>query len=252
MDDDAIALAENSDSALSAGDFLPPHNGTVPRIPGYLEETYWWAYLRPRAIWIFEREWLVNLILWGNMTRLTQAVLDEMDCKERGAVLQVACVYGDFSNRLAIHLKPTASRLAIADIAPIQLRNARGKLNHHSNIDLHHQDSSSLRFADACFERTVVFFLLHEQPQDVRRKTITEAIRVTRPGGKLVFVDYHRPRRLNPLRYLMRPVLHWLEPFALDLWHTELREYLPDHVRPEQVRSQFYCGGLYQKVVVTC
>jgi len=253
MNDDGIALAENAESSMDISDFLPSGGGgSAPGIPGYLEETYWWAYLRPRAIWLFEREWLVNLILWGNMARLTQAVIDEMDCESGDSVLQVACVYGDFSNRLASHLNRSASHLAILDIAPIQLRNVRGKLNHHDNIDLHHQDSSEMHFADGCFDKTVVFFLLHEQPEDVRRKTIAEAVRVTRPGGKLVFVDYHGPRRTNPLRYLMRPVLHWLEPFALDLWRTELPEYLPEQIGEEQVRSQFYCGGLYQKIVVTC
>ncbi len=252
MNDDGIALAETADSSLDVSSFLTHSSGTTPSIPGYLEETYWWAYLRPRAIWIFEREWLVNLILWGNMSRLTGAVLEEMDCDDGSSVLQVACVYGGFSNLLATHIKHGTSRLAIVDIAPIQLGNVRKKLNHHDNIDLHHQDSSALHFTDGCFDRTVVFFLLHEQPEDVRRKTIAEAIRVTRPGGKLVFVDYHGPKRSNPLRYLMRPVLHWLEPFALDLWRTELPDYLPDHIRPEQVRSQFYCGGLYQKVVVNC
>jgi len=252
MNDDGIALAENADTTLDISDFLPSGGGITPRIPGYLEETYWWAYLRPRAIWLFEREWLVNLILWGNMARLTQAVIDEMDCKKGDSVLQVACVYGDFSNLLASHLNRTESHLAILDIAPIQLRNVRSKLEQHRNVDLHHQDSSAMHFTDGCFDQTVVFFLLHEQPEDVRRKTISEAIRVTRPGGKLIFVDYHGPKSTNPLRYLMRPVLHWLEPFALDLWRTELPHYLPDHIRPEQVRSQFYCGGLYQKVVVNC
>jgi len=252
MNDDGIALAENTDTTLEISDFLAARSGSTPHIPGYLEETYWWAYLRPRAIWVFEREWLVNLILWGNMARLTQAVVHEMDCQNGASVLQVACVYGDFSNILASRLHHSGSRLAILDIAPIQLRNARRKLDHHEHIDLHHQDSSAMHFADNCFERTVVFFLLHEQPEDVRRKTIAEAIRVTRPGGKLIFVDYHAPKKTNPLRYLMRPVLHFLEPFALDLWRTELTDYLPDHIRPQQVRSQFYCGGLYQKVVVTC
>ena len=252
MNDDGIALAESADNTLEIDGFLPSRSGTSPGIPAYLEETYWWAYLRPRAIWMFERKWLVNLILWGNMARLTQAVLDEMDDENGGTVLQVACVYGDFSNLLASHLKPTTSRLAIVDIAPIQLRNVRSKLKHHDHIDLHHQDSSALHFADGCFERTVVFFLLHEQPENVRRKTIAEAIRVTRPGGKLIFVDYHGPNRSNPLRYLMRPVLHWLEPFALDLWQTDLTDYLPASIEPDRARLQYYCGGLYQKVVVTC
>ena len=35
-------------------------------VPAYLEETYWWAYVHPNAVSLFERQWLVNLILWGN------------------------------------------------------------------------------------------------------------------------------------------------------------------------------------------
>jgi hypothetical protein len=82
-------------------------------------------------------------------------------------------------------VKPaTELRLHLLDIAPIQLHNARDKLNHHDNVSLHHQDSSKLEFASGKFDQTVVFFLLHEQPQEVRRKTTAEAIRVTRPGGK--------------------------------------------------------------------
>ena len=45
----------------------------------------------------------------------------------------------------------------------------------------------------------LLFFLLHEQPADVRRKTIAEALRVTKPGGKLIFVDYHKPVTASPL-----------------------------------------------------
>jgi ubiquinone/menaquinone biosynthesis C-methylase UbiE len=252
MEDDGLALPENADSSLDIGGFLTPRRGTAPGIPNYLEETYWWAYLRPRAIWIFEREWLVNLILWGNMKRLTRSVLDELNGESNSSLLQVACVYGDFSNLLASHLAERSSRLSIVDIAPIQLRNVRSKLSHQRNIELYQQDSSALDFDDGRFDGTVLFFLLHEQPEDVRRRTIAEAIRVTRPGGKVVFVDYHGPRRSNPLRYLMRPVLRWLEPFALDLWRTELAAYLPAGVGASQVSTQFYCGGLYQKVVIHC
>jgi len=250
MNDDVLAMAE--ELSLGSNDFAARDESETPAIPAYLEDTYWWAYLRPRAIWVFEREWLVNLILWGNMHRLTRAVLDELNCEVGSTVLQVACVYGDFSNRLATHLRASRSRLHVLDIAPIQLRNARRKLDHHDNFSLHHQDSSDLRFNSGHFDQTVVFFLLHEQPEEVRRKTIAEAIRVTRPGGKVIFVDYHGPKRRNPLRYLMKHVLRWLEPFALDLWRTELPDYLPDGIRPEQVHAQFYCGGLYQKIVITC
>jgi ubiquinone/menaquinone biosynthesis C-methylase UbiE len=224
---------------------------TPPPIPDYLQDTYWWAYLHPKALHFFEREWVVNLILWGNMRKLTRTVLDEMSLPPNSRVLQVACVYGEFSSLLAGHLAGNGSQLDLVDVAPIQLQNAREKLAAHGNVHYHHQDSSALTLPADSYDQTVVFFLLHEQPEDVRRKTIAEAIRVTRPGGKVIFVDYHGPRRSNPFRYVMKPVLTWLEPFAMDLWRQELPEFMPASVRPEQFQSEFYFGGLYQKIVLS-
>jgi len=257
MNDDSRALAESYNYEI--GDIDIPEtgqgdmqlkSGVVPPIPDYLQDTYWWAYLHPKSLWLFEREWIVNLILWGNMKKLTDAVLDEMELSPQSSVLQVACVYGNFSNRLASQLGQTQSRLSIVDVAPIQVRNVEKKLNGHNNVTVHHQDSTWLLFPDNSQDETIVFFLLHEQPEDARRKTIAEAIRVTRPGGRVVFVDYHDPRRSNPMRYVMKPILAMLEPFALDLWHTELPAFMPAEIRKEQVSSNFYFGGLYQKVVL--
>jgi len=230
---------------------IRPHqpSSDIP-LPKYLEQTYWWAYVHPNSVRVFERQWLVNLILWGNFAMLRDAALAEMGSPIKGRVLQVACVYGDFSQHVARRLGPGA-HLDVVDVAPVQLENLTGKVKDYPNVALHHQDSTALGFDDHSYDQTVVFFLLHEQPEDVRRKTIAEAIRVTRPGGKVIFVDYHGPRRSNPFRYVMKPVLTWLEPFAMDLWRQELPAFMPDSVRPEQLQSEFYFGGLYQKVVLT-
>ena len=233
------------EAAVSAPPTAPPP------IPDYLQDTYWWAYVHPKSVWVFEREWLVNLILWGNMNRLTRAVLDEMDLSSNSSVLQVACVYGDFSNRLASHLGQSQSRLNIVDVAPIQISNIEKKIAAHDNVSVHLQDSTCMSFPNDNFDETVVFFLLHEQPEEARRKTVAEAIRVTRPGGRVIFVDYHGPKRSNPMRYVMKPILAMLEPFAMDLWREELPAFMPAEIKPEQVSSNFYFGGLYQKVVLS-
>jgi len=252
----------NDDSRVATEDFRYPLDENAipeaaqvapmvpPSIPDYLQDTYWWAYLHPKSFWFFEREWVVNLILWGNMRKLTDAALGDMELPTGGDVLQVACVYGDFSNRLASHLGKTESRLSVVDVAPIQIRNIEKKLAAHDNVSVHHQDSTCMSFPNDKFDETVVFFLLHEQPEDARRKTVAEAIRVTRPGGKVIFVDYHGPRRSNPMRYVMKPILAMLEPYAMDLWREELPEYMPADIKAEQLSSDFYFGGLYQKVVV--
>ena len=254
MNDDPRAIEERFEQEeISGPSPAEPRLAAVPSsppIPDYLEETYWWAYLHPKALKFFEREWMVNLILWGNMNRLTQAVLADLEVEPRSRVLQVACVYGDFSNKLARHLAHSGSRLDIVDVASIQLQNAREKLANNDNVGFHHQDSTALRFPAASFDETVIFFLLHEQPEDARRKTIEQAIRVTRPGGRVIFVDYHGPRRSNPMRYVMQPILTWLEPFAMDLWREELPAFMPDTIDAGQVDSTFYFGGLYQKIVL--
>jgi ubiquinone/menaquinone biosynthesis C-methylase UbiE len=221
-----------------------------PEIPGYLREIYWWAYVHPNAVRLFERQWLVNLILFGNFVRLRDAALEALGERLPGRTLQIACVYGDFSARLAQRIEP-GETLDIVDVLPIQLRNLRRKLPKSAPVRTFHCDSSALQLDSASYEQVVLFFLLHEQPEDVRRSTLREAIRVLKPGGKLVIVDYHLPRPLHPLRYLFPPVLRLLEPFALDLWRRPIDAWLPQGFRPASMTHETFFGELYQKIVIT-
>lgn len=220
------------------------------QVPRYLEQTYWWAYVHPNAVRVFERQWLVNLILWGNYARLRDAVFEELRPPVAGRVLQVACVYGDFTEKLAQCLGPQGT-LDVADVAPVQLDNLARKLDGNPRVAIHHQDSADLAFPDASYDQVVLFFLLHEQPEAVRVRTVAEAMRVVRPGGRVIFVDYHRPALHNPFRYLMTPVLAGLEPYAMDLWRREIADWLPASLRPAAIDKRTYFGGLYQKVVIT-
>ena len=219
--------------------------GAVPR---YLQETYWWAYVHPRAVRLFERQWLVNLILWGNFAKLRDAALDALGERLPGRTLQVACVYGDFTPRLAQRVADGGC-LDVVDVLPIQLENLGRKLGEGAPVRLIERDASDLRFADGTYDRVALFFLLHEMPLDVRQRTLAEAVRVLEPGGRLVIVDYHRPERWHPLRGVMRFILRNFEPFAMDLWAHELREWLPPEA--EVVSTRTFWGGLYQELVVT-
>ena len=166
------------------------------QVPLYLQETYWWAYIHPAAVRFFERQWLVNLILWGNFAQLRDVALDEMGATIDGNILQVACVYGDFTERLAQRLKPTA-RLDVVDVAPVQLENLKAKLDGGApRIALHHQDSSNLHFADASYDCVVLFFLLHEQPEEVRAHLVV-AVGLRREPER---VEHLRERHIHSHR----------------------------------------------------
>jgi len=215
-----------------------------PRVPEYLQSTYWWAYVHPRAVKVFERKWLVNLILIGNYARMREAALAELGSNLDGQTLQVACVYGDLSARLLEHIAPSGT-LDVVDVLPIQLQNLRRKLPADPRVAFIQNDSTAMTFADASHDRALAFFLLHEQPENVRRATLAEMFRVVKPGGKIVLVDYHRPSRNNPLRYPMQALLGSLEPFAADLWRHELQHFFPSEYVKKSVRTQLYFGGLY-------
>jgi ubiquinone/menaquinone biosynthesis C-methylase UbiE len=234
-----------------AGVAMPaPAPAPALAIPKYLEQVYWWAYVHPNAVHVFEREWLVNLILFGNYGRLRDAALAELGATVHGQTLQLACVYGNLTTRLAQRLAPDAS-LDVVDILPVQLKNLAAKLPVDQRIVLLQGDSSSLACPDASYDQVLLFFLLHEQPEPVRRATLAQAMRVVRPGGKIVIVDYHRPVAWHPLRLLMTGVFRQLEPYAMDLWENEVAAFLPADARPASITKQTYYGGLYQKLVLT-
>lgn len=221
------------------------------KIPKYLQKHYWWAYLHPRSIKLFERQWIINLILWGNYSRLCDIALTELGSKLAGRTLQVACVYGNLSTRIAARLTKQG-QLDIVDVASMQLENLKSKIDDFENVSLHLQDATQLQFDDAVFDNALLFFLLHEQPEAVRTQALIEAVRVIKPGGKLVIVDYHQPVRLNPFRYIMTVVLGLLEPFALSLWRTEIVDMFPENGKPASVTKKTFFGGLYQLVVIDC
>lgn len=222
-------------------------------VPAYLEQTYWWAYVHPNAVRLFEREWLVDTILFGNYARLRDAALADLtgpDGRVHGRTLQVACVYGNLTPRLVERLAPDAS-LTVVDILPIQLRNLERKLRPDPRVTLELGDASRLAAADASVDQVLLFFLLHEEPEPVRRGTLAEALRVVRPGGRVVIVDYARPSPLHPMRPLMRVVFKRLEPYAHELWQHPVDHFLPADAAPASIERKRYFGGLYQKLVLT-
>lgn len=218
-------------------------------IPRYLEQVYWWAYVHPKAVHFFEREWLVNAILFGNYGHLRDRALAELGQTVHGKTLQVACVYGNLTPRLRARLAPDAS-LDVVDILPIQLTNLRKKLPADPRVALLHGDSSSLAGAPASYDQVLLFFLLHEQPEHVRRATLAEALRVVKPGGKVVIVDYHRPSPRHLMRPLMRLVFRKLEPYAMDLWEHELLAFMPRKLKLASVVKETHFGGLYQMLTL--
>ena len=104
---------------------FPDRDPVQPPVPGYLKDTYTWAYLRPTSARLLDQPLVVSAILWGNYRRMLRAALGELRPGQR--VYQPACVYGDFSPEIARALGPRG-QLDVADVVPLQVENCRRKL----------------------------------------------------------------------------------------------------------------------------
>lgn len=227
-----------SDSTLARlpGERLAP-------LPAYLRRTYSWAYLNRRTLPWLDRGWVVSAILWGNAGRLMRAAVAEFEPGQR--VLQAACVYGAFSRLLAARVG-AAGVLEVVDVAPLQIANARRKLAGLPQVRLRVADlAAPLR---ATCDAVCCFFLLHEVPPGARGAIVDNLLALLPPGGKVVFVDYHRPARWHPLAPLMGQVFRWLEPYAPSLLAQPIETLSPLAGAFEWRKSTCF-GGLYQIVV---
>ena len=216
---------------------------SVPVIPDYLFKTYYWAYLNPRNVKLLDRDWVVRTILWQQHRRLTQAATVEIQPGQD--VMQTACVYGDFSSVLAAHVGREGS-LDIFDVAEVQVSNCRLKLADYEHATVKHQDILHVR--NESYDVVCCYFLMHEMPDEYRRGVARTLLDLVRPGGKLVFVDYHKPHWAHPLKLITSIVFDTLEPYAKGLWRESIASYAGDDERFEW-RKETYFGGLFQKVV---
>ena len=212
-------------------------------IPTYLTEVYTWAYINPRNVRFFDHRWVVDTILWGNNRRLQHALFDEL--KPGWHVLQACCVYGDMSPNLVRVLGP-AGRLDVIDVVPIQLDNCRRKLGDNARVNVRRADAAAP--GGGPYDAVVSFFLLHEVPNDYKRVIVDSLLASLKPGGKVVFIDYHKPHPAHPLKWITAAIFAMLEPFAKSLWHQQIAGFA-SHADLYSWRTETYFGGLFQKTV---
>jgi len=218
---------------------------SVPAIPDYLSKTYRWAYLDARNARYLDHESVVKAILWRQHQRLEQAAFAEIVPGQR--VLQSACVYGNFSATLAEHIGANGT-LDIVDVADLQVRNCRRKLARYPHVSVRHANVRDLRNESA--DVVCCYFLMHELPDDYKAAVSKALLNCVRPGGKVVFIDYHKPHWAHPLKIVTSLVFDTLEPYAKALWHRDIADFAANDTRFSWRKETFF-GGLYQKVVAT-
>lgn len=105
-----------------------------------------------------------------------------------GRILELGCSAGAASAAYAAQF-PEAEVHAL-DIGAGMLRYAHARAEALGvRIHFHQMDASDLKFDDDSFDLVVSHNMLHEIGPEKRRRAMVEALRVTRPGGLVIFQD---------------------------------------------------------------
>ena len=218
--------------------------------PAYLARNYWWAYLSPLGVWFFSHRYIVNLILYGQYRNILKVIRAKLQTEACGRTLQISCAYGDITPTLAT----CASELHQNDVAMIQLNVSRNNLASQQRSALFaRMNAEHLGYATHSFQTVVIFFLLHELPPEARSRVLGEALRVLKPGGRLLIADYAR----NEGRHLLHRrwwtwLVEYMEPFLHNFWHADLAAEISAHAaamqRPVSLLGSSWVFGKFYRV----
>ncbi|MQG73535.1 MAG: ubiquinone/menaquinone biosynthesis methyltransferase [SAR202 cluster bacterium] len=173
---------------------------------------------------------LLNTVMTGGRHHAWRSqALRWVNPRDLETALDVGCGTADFALALSRYrVKHTVG----LDIARPMLDVGQEKLtrqNMRDSIDLVVGDASRLPFPDASFDITVTAFTLRNVP-DVEL-ALSEMLRVTRPGGRMVSLDIvkRNPGILDPI---LRIYFHRIMPLlgSLVAGDREAYTYLPDSV----------------------
>ncbi len=163
----------------------------------------------------------ILLFQYRHLVRMITEVLESLDLTGK-RILITSCAFGNVIPQVvASSLDSGAEKIRVVDLINNELEHARSKLNEFAGkVEMVQGDATDLGQENASVAVNVMFFLLHELPDQMKSKALDEAGRVLEPGGKLFIAEFHRPDSWI-LRVLSWTYFKVFEPYGLALWDCE-------------------------------
>jgi SAM-dependent methyltransferase len=128
---------------------------------------------------------------FGGERRWRESIIRWVDPQPGERILDICSGTGTLAMMLAERLAGEGEMVGI-EISPSQLRVARKK-EKVEGLSFIQGDAQHIPFSDSHFGKSVICGALHEMPQEVRQKVLSEAYRITKPGGRIVITEHNKP-----------------------------------------------------------
>jgi len=125
----------------------------------------------------------------GTMSGIRDKVVDFANARNDSRILDVATGTG----KQAFAFAKKGYDVIGIDLSEDMLKVAN-KRNKYRNVKIEVADAANLSFEDNSFDVSCVSFALHDMLSSIREKALKEMVRVTKPKGTIVIVDYALPK----------------------------------------------------------
>lgn len=147
---------------------------------------------------------LVGLLMFGRERAFREKLIDLAALMPGEHVLDVGCGTGSLAIAARRRVGVTGVVAGI-DASPAMIARARHKARKAKlEIDLRTAIIEALPFADATFDVVLSSMMLHHLPRTARSDGAREMQRVLKPGGRVLAVDFGRPKRPGLIAHLHR------------------------------------------------
>lgn len=216
-------------------------------LPAYMEVIYGDIYSDADKCTQLDNNFSSNLRTFFQYQHLVAALTREL--KMNQSVLQLGAVFGSEIDEVAMSIG-AYGQYDIVDISPVQVNRITDKYwKVYQGMKIFKQDASRLKL-NSTYDAVICFMLLSEVPSATKSKIINNALKMVKPGGKAIFIDWHNPLYYHPLRYIVRMYNRLYHPFVERLWDREIDTFVAQNLKPEFVwRKSTYFGRMFQKFV---
>lgn len=190
-----------------------------------------------------------NLRTFFQYANLVEELNDEIS--EGQNVCQLGVVFGN-------QIEKTASIigcLGVYDIIDVNIK-ALQQVNkkygkQYKQIKCINNDAALIKVS-ATRDVVICFMLLSMVPPVHRKKIINNALKMLKPGGKAIFIDWHKPKNWNLLGWIMKFYNRLYNPFVEAMQNNTIK-YLSENpsLKDYVWKQKSFFGGMFQKTVVT-